>query len=53
MILTLGYCYHSRLTREQRAGYRQHLCSVWREMLQKPSVKWLDVGSAEDLMQTI
>ena len=53
VVLTLGYCYHSRLVREQRAGYRQHLFSVWREMLQaKPSVKW-PLSSEEDLMQTI
>ena len=39
--------------REQRAGYRQRLCSVWKEMLQtKPNVKWLELSSEEDLMQT-
>ena len=54
VILTIGYCYHSRLMREQRAGYRQRLCSVWKEMLRaKPNVKWLELGSEEDLMQTI
>lgn len=50
VILTLGYCYHSRLSRDQRWGYRKRLCDTWQRMrTENPRVEWLRFSDAADL----
>ncbi|CAE7296241.1 rnf213a, partial [Symbiodinium sp. CCMP2456] len=43
LILTLGYCYHSRLNRNQRWGYRKRLCETWERLRSKDdgAMEWL------------
>ncbi|CAE8651944.1 unnamed protein product [Polarella glacialis] len=54
VILTLGYCYHSRLNRDQRWGYRKRLCETWQKMsVATPAVAWLKLDSANDLSQML
>jgi hypothetical protein len=49
VILTLGYCYHARLNRDQRWGYRSRICTTWSKMLpERPSVQWLELDNANE-----
>eukprot|EP00928_Gymnodinium_smaydae_P026154 TRINITY_DN20620_c0_g1_i1.p1 TRINITY_DN20620_c0_g1~~TRINITY_DN20620_c0_g1_i1.p1 ORF type:complete len:1377 (+),score=394.33 TRINITY_DN20620_c0_g1_i1:376-4131(+) len=50
LILTLGYCYHARLAREQRKDYRVRLCKEFATIVEKkPNMKWLDLSSEAEL----
>ncbi|CAK0799979.1 unnamed protein product [Prorocentrum cordatum] len=50
VILTLGYCYHARLNRDERWVYRKRICTTWKKMLtDRPSVQWLNLENANDL----
>ena len=54
VILTLGYCYHSRLSREHRGAYRRMLCDAWRGMLrQQPAVAWLRLEGESELHEIL
>jgi hypothetical protein len=41
VILTLGYCYHARLNRNHRWGYRKKVCDTWRMNTQAKDSKSL------------
>jgi hypothetical protein len=54
VILTLGYCYHSRLDRNQRWGYRKRICDAWRTMRnENPRIAWLTLDSEHELTQML
>jgi len=52
-ILTLGYCYHSRLNRAKRTDYFKDLCQVWQkfqsaeETYTGDKINWLQFDKAE------
>eukprot|EP00930_Biecheleria_cincta_P035478 TRINITY_DN24399_c0_g1_i1.p1 TRINITY_DN24399_c0_g1~~TRINITY_DN24399_c0_g1_i1.p1 ORF type:complete len:4764 (+),score=1067.82 TRINITY_DN24399_c0_g1_i1:48-14339(+) len=49
-VLTLGYCYHARLNRNQRWGYRKRLCEQWMKSVGKnKEVEWLDFSNAKEM----
>eukprot|EP00439_Symbiodinium_sp_Y106_P033514 s1540_g4.t1 len=51
LILTLGYCYHSRLNRNQRWGYRKRLCETWERLRSKDdgAMEWLRLEEEKEL----
>jgi hypothetical protein len=54
VILTLGYCYHSRLNRDQRWAYRKRLCDTWKKMMsENPQVEWLRLDDANALAELL
>jgi hypothetical protein len=54
VILTLGYCYHARLNRDQRWGYRNRICETWRKLVGEVSgIEWLNLSSGPDLEKLI
>lgn len=49
VILTLGYCYHARLARDQRQSYRERLCTTFADMAEANSaIQWLNISSEAD-----
>ena len=54
VVLTLGYCYHSRLNRADRARYRARVCDIWAGLDHEAlDTAWLAMGSAEGLMSLL
>lgn len=54
VILTLGYCYHSRLDRNQRWGYRHRICDTWKKMRNdNAAMEWLRLDSAVELEEML
>eukprot|EP00929_Paragymnodinium_shiwhaense_P043162 TRINITY_DN22233_c0_g2_i1.p1 TRINITY_DN22233_c0_g2~~TRINITY_DN22233_c0_g2_i1.p1 ORF type:complete len:3205 (-),score=983.73 TRINITY_DN22233_c0_g2_i1:80-9475(-) len=50
VLLTMGYCYHARLAREQRHDYRQRLCETFSQVKAKqPKIDWLEFSSESAL----
>ncbi|CAK9096351.1 E3 ubiquitin-protein ligase rnf213-alpha (Mysterin-A) (Mysterin-alpha) (RING finger protein 213-A) (RING finger protein 213-alpha) (RING-type E3 ubiquitin transferase rnf213-alpha) [Durusdinium trenchii] len=51
LVLTMGYCYHSRLNRNQRWGYRKRLCETWERLRSKDddAMVWLQLADANEL----
>lgn len=51
LVLTMGYCYHSRLNRDQRWGYRKRLCETWERLRSKDdgAMEWLKLADANEL----
>ena len=51
LVLTMGYCYHSRLNRNQRWGYRKRLCETWERLRTKDdgAMEWLHLADANEL----
>eukprot|EP00931_Biecheleriopsis_adriatica_P017997 TRINITY_DN1271_c1_g1_i1.p1 TRINITY_DN1271_c1_g1~~TRINITY_DN1271_c1_g1_i1.p1 ORF type:complete len:4782 (+),score=1057.93 TRINITY_DN1271_c1_g1_i1:65-14410(+) len=50
VILTLGYCYHARLPRQERWGYRKRVCEVWESSKDKnPAMAWLQLDKEADV----
>eukprot|EP00435_Cladocopium_sp_Y103_P004570 s2426_g1.t1 len=51
LVLTMGYCYHSRLNRDQRWGYRKRLCETWERLRSKDdgAMEWLKLSDANEL----
>jgi len=50
IVLTLGYCYHSRLDRSQRLLYRKKLCQTWSKMVADgKDIQWLALTDDKEL----
>jgi len=50
VLLTLGYCYHARLSRSQRGEYRERLCEIFSQCAEKmPEIAWLDFMSPQSV----
>jgi len=49
VVLTLGYCYHARLNRDHRWGYRKRICDTWAKMAHTNSnIGWLNLETESE-----